>query len=79
MRIPESHRFLAKVPAPRRRVPAFQKMRVASGNSYPDGQGLFELMRMQAQAAEQHRKPQPAQTVWSIGSMEWLAEQEKSG
>jgi hypothetical protein len=36
-------------------------------------------MRMQAQAAEQHRKPQPAQTVWSIGSMEWLAEQEKSG
>jgi len=31
MTIPESHRFLAKVPAPRRRVrsvPAFRKMRV---------------------------------------------------
>ena len=54
-------------------------MRVASGNSYPYGQGFFELMRMEAQAAEQHRKPQPAQTVWAIGSMEWLAEQEKSG
>src|ERR1700731_2141003 len=36
---PESHRFLAKIPAPRRRdppVPAFRKMRVqASGNLFP--------------------------------------------
>src|SRR5580704_12298096 len=36
---PESHRFLAKVPAPRRRdtpQPAFRKMRVqASGNLFP--------------------------------------------
>jgi hypothetical protein len=36
---PESHRFLAKVPAPRRRdtpLPAFRKMRVqASGNLFP--------------------------------------------
>ncbi len=42
-------------------------------------QEFFELMRMQAQAAEQRRKPQPTQTVWAIGSMEWLAEQKKSG
>jgi hypothetical protein len=27
--------------------------------------------------AEQRRKPQPAQTVWQPGSMEWLAEQNK--
>ena len=42
------------------------------------GQAFFELMRMQAQAAEQRRKPQPTQTVWAIGSMEWRAEQKKS-
>jgi hypothetical protein len=30
-------------------------------------------MRMQAQAAEQRRKPQPTQTGWAIGSMEWFA------
>ena len=41
-------------------------------------QGFFELMRRQAEAAEQHRKPQPIQTTWAIGSMEWLAEQKKS-
>jgi hypothetical protein len=42
-------------------------------------QGFFELMRMQAQAVELRRKPQPTPTVWAIGSMEWLAEQKKSG
>jgi len=36
------------------------------------------FMRRQAEAAEQHRKPQPFQTTWAIGSMEWLAEQKKS-
>ena len=41
-------------------------------------QGFFELMRRQAEAAEQQRKPQPIQTTWAIGSMEWLAEQKKS-
>jgi hypothetical protein len=30
-------------------------------------------MRMQAQAAEPRRKPQPTQTVWAIGFMEWFA------
>jgi predicted phage terminase large subunit-like protein len=39
------------------------------------GQNIFELYRRDAQVAEQRRKPQPTQTVWAIGSMEWLAEQ----
>ena len=42
------------------------------------GQNIFELYRRDAEAAEQQRKPQPTQTVWAIGSMEWRAEQEKS-
>src|ERR1700736_2178204 len=56
---PESHRFLAKVPAPRRRdppVPGFRKMRVqASGNSYLHGHrwGLGE--QKANQAPESHR------------------------
>jgi len=29
--------------------------------------------------AEEQRKPQPTKTVWAIGSMEWLAEQENAG
>jgi hypothetical protein len=36
-------------------------------------------MRVQAQAAEQHRKPQPAQTVWSIGSIEWARREGEIG
>jgi hypothetical protein len=40
--------------------------------------GSFELARQRAQALEEQRKPQPAKTVWAIGSMEWLAEQEKA-
>jgi predicted phage terminase large subunit-like protein len=43
------------------------------------GQAFYELMRMQAQAAEQARKPQPPELVWAPGSMEWLAAQTKSG
>ena len=42
------------------------------------GEGIYELYRQQAEAAAQRDKPQPAQTVWQPGSMEWLAEQKKS-
>ena len=45
------------------------------------GWGAYELARRQAEQlrAEQHRdKPQPTQPTWAIGSMEWLAEQNKS-
>jgi predicted phage terminase large subunit-like protein len=41
------------------------------------GQGIFELYRREAEAAEQRRQPQPAQTVWQPGSMQWFAEQNK--
>jgi predicted phage terminase large subunit-like protein len=37
--------------------------------------GIYELYRRQAEAAEQRRKPQPTQTVFAPGSMEWFAEQ----
>src|ERR1700736_3242610 len=56
---PESHRFLAKVPAPRRRdtpLPGFRKMRVqASGNAYLHGHrwGLGE--QKANKAPESHR------------------------
>jgi predicted phage terminase large subunit-like protein len=42
------------------------------------GGNIFELARRYAEAAEQRDKPQPTQTTWAIGSMEWQAEQEKS-
>jgi hypothetical protein len=42
------------------------------------GQGIYELYRRHAEAAEQRSKPQPAKTVWAPGSMEWQAEQNKS-
>ena len=42
------------------------------------GQGIYEYYRQLAQAAEQRRKPQPTQTVWAPGSMEWLAAMNKS-
>jgi hypothetical protein len=29
------------------------------------GQGIFELMRMRALAAEEARKPQPVKTIWA--------------
>ena len=34
--------------------------------------------RRHAEAIGQSRKPQPAQTEWAVGCMEWLAEQNKS-
>jgi predicted phage terminase large subunit-like protein len=40
-------------------------------------QGIYEYYRQCAQEAEQCRKPQPVQTTWAIGSMEWQAEQNK--
>jgi hypothetical protein len=40
--------------------------------------GIYEATRRRAEALEQSRKPQPTQTVWAIGCMEWLAEQNKS-
>ena len=39
---------------------------------------IYETTRRRAEALEQSRKPQPTQTVWAIGCMEWLAEQNKS-
>jgi hypothetical protein len=41
-------------------------------------EGIFELCRRNAEAAEPRDKPQPTQTTWAIGSMEWLAEQKRS-
>ena len=38
----------------------------------------FDFDRRRAQELEEQRKPQPVQTTWAIGSMEWLAEQNKS-
>ena len=42
------------------------------------GEGIYELYCQEEEAAEQRRKPQPAQTVPQPGSMEWAAEQKKS-
>ena len=47
-------------------------------NQAERGDGIFELYRREAEAAKQRRQPQPAQTVWQPGSMEWQAEQKKS-
>src|SRR3954454_18622195 len=41
------------------------------------GQWIFELYRSEAEAAELRLHPQPAQTVWQPGSMQWFAEQNK--
>ena len=41
------------------------------------GQNIYELYRRDAEAAEQPRQPQPAQTAPQPGSMEWFAEQNK--
>jgi hypothetical protein len=40
--------------------------------------GIYEATRRRAEALKQSRKPQPTQTEWAIGSMEWLAQQNKS-
>jgi len=42
-----------------------------------ESEGIYEFYRQEAEAAKQRRQPQPAQTVWQPGSMEWLAEQNK--
>ena len=43
------------------------------------GEGIFERYRREAEEAKQRCQPQPAQTVWQPGSMQWLDEQKKSG
>jgi hypothetical protein len=40
---------------------------------------IFELFRRLAEAAAQRRKPQPTQTVYAPGSMEWFAAKNKAG
>ena len=41
------------------------------------GQGIYEYYCRRAQELEEQRQPQPVQTSWAIGSMEWAAEQNK--
>jgi hypothetical protein len=41
-------------------------------------QGIYEYYRQEAAKLEAQSRPQPVKTVWAIGSMEWLAEQNKS-
>ena len=43
------------------------------------GERIFERYRREAEEAKQRCQPQPAQTVWQPGSMQWLDEQKKSG
>src|SRR5215471_8699191 len=43
------------------------------------GEGIYELYRQQAEEAKQRCQPQPAQTVWQPGSMEWSEVQKKQG
>ena len=43
------------------------------------GQYILEYYRRLAEAAEQRQKPQPTKTVYAKGSMEWFADQKKSG
>jgi predicted phage terminase large subunit-like protein len=42
--------------------------------------GIYEFYRQKAEElrAEQHGNPQPSQTAWAPGSMEWLAAKNKS-
>jgi predicted phage terminase large subunit-like protein len=47
-------------------------------NPHMKGWGSYEAARRRAQELEQQRKPQPAQIIYAIGSLEWLAEQNKS-
>jgi hypothetical protein len=47
--------------------------------SSPSPEAIFELARRNAEAAEQRRKPQPAQTVPQPGSREWFEAQKKKG
>jgi hypothetical protein len=43
------------------------------------GEGIFELTRQRAEAAEQRRNPQPTQPVPQPGSVEWFATQKNNG
>ena len=40
-------------------------------------QGTYEYYRQEAAKLEAQRRPQPVQSVWAKGSMEWLAQQNK--
>ena len=42
------------------------------------GQNIFELYRRQALELQERNKPQPVQTTWAIGSMEWQVAMDKS-
>ena len=42
------------------------------------GEGHYEWMRQRAEAIKEQHKPQPTKPVLAPGSMEWLAEQNKS-
>ncbi len=44
-----------------------------------ESEGIYELYRQQAEAAEQRRKPQPTQHVPQPGSVEWFEAQKKKG
>ena len=44
-----------------------------------ESEGIYELTRQRAEAAEQRRKPQPAQSVPQPGSVEWFATQKNKG
>ena len=49
-------------------------------NPHMKGWGFYELARQRAEElrAEQQPQPQPAQTNWAPGSVEWLTAQNKS-
>ena len=42
------------------------------------GWGIWELARGELEAAKQRSQPQPTQTVYAPGSVEWFAAQKKS-
>jgi hypothetical protein len=44
-----------------------------------ESEGIYELARRQAEAAEQRRKPQPTQPVPQPGSVEWFEAQKNKG
>jgi phage terminase large subunit-like protein len=44
-----------------------------------ESEGIYELTRQRAEAAEQRRKPQPTQPVPQPGSVEWFATRKNKG
>jgi hypothetical protein len=44
-----------------------------------ESEGIYELTRQRAEAAERRRKPQPTQPVPQPGSVEWFATQKNKG